>query len=377
MPATTDFTVKVNGSPVGIASVVLIGSTVQLALDNPVIDTDVVTVSYTFPGPATGIADIHGNYAASITDEPVANLTDSGGPPLPPPSADKRYAPPTLVSPVTIHVNNANANSVCSSLSNSQDYQLVCDEVLNTLLHIQGGRNIIGYSFEWNITNSSSDVYWDHTALAIKAGANNRIVHFEGALAQGSTMNDGFVCAAVGTIIQLQTCYIGPNAAVGVYHPDCFQAQGDYAELRADKITMETELQGWFLGDHDAGANEPLGATYISRCNIKGTPGRYLFWKSDNRNTSPVVVLENCYLDAPSNTLGSDMGLWVYPDSSRGDFIDYPWPDNPSGLRRAVTSGGGTFVSWTGTNITGGWTKGAPPGGDFVPKASVGLGYVP
>jgi hypothetical protein len=33
-------------------------------------------------------------------------------------------------------------------------------------------------------------------------------------------------------------------------------------------------------------------------------------------------------------------------------------------------------VSWIGTNITGGFRKGPPPGGDFVPASAVGTTYV-
>ncbi len=78
LPATTDFTPKVNTFPRGVTLVSISGSAVTLTLASPVIAGDTVTISYT-PG-ATLLQDVAGNDAAPLADAPVTNVTGSGPP---------------------------------------------------------------------------------------------------------------------------------------------------------------------------------------------------------------------------------------------------------------------------------------------------------
>jgi len=72
-PATTEFSIVINGNaPISPNSVNISGSTVILTLPSSVVDTDVITVSYT----AGTVADTSGNSATSFSDE---NVTYGGG----------------------------------------------------------------------------------------------------------------------------------------------------------------------------------------------------------------------------------------------------------------------------------------------------------
>ncbi|MEZ0263339.1 MAG: SwmB domain-containing protein [Phycisphaerae bacterium] len=79
-PATTDFTVKVDGVAVALALVIVnaASKTVTLLLDTAVTDTQVVTVAYKDPtaaDDAVALQDAVGNDAATLTATAVANQT--------------------------------------------------------------------------------------------------------------------------------------------------------------------------------------------------------------------------------------------------------------------------------------------------------------
>ena len=78
-PASSAFTVKVNGATVAIASTVWISDTVVfLTLDSAVTETDTVTVSYTKPS-ANNLRDVSGNEVADFSDETVTSSDDAAG----------------------------------------------------------------------------------------------------------------------------------------------------------------------------------------------------------------------------------------------------------------------------------------------------------
>jgi uncharacterized protein (TIGR02145 family)/uncharacterized repeat protein (TIGR02059 family) len=74
VPATSAFTVLVNGGGNPVNSVAITGTKVQLTLANPVAYNDAVSVSYIKPA-SNQIQSISGGQAASITNQPVINNT--------------------------------------------------------------------------------------------------------------------------------------------------------------------------------------------------------------------------------------------------------------------------------------------------------------
>jgi uncharacterized repeat protein (TIGR02059 family) len=76
IPLTTSFDVKVGGVTRGVASVAIVGSTVELTLSSPISRTLSVTISYTDPtasNDTVATQDVAGNDAATLTTEIVTN----------------------------------------------------------------------------------------------------------------------------------------------------------------------------------------------------------------------------------------------------------------------------------------------------------------
>jgi uncharacterized repeat protein (TIGR02059 family) len=73
VPATSNFTVMDNGSPVGVASLEINGKTVTLHLASPLSASGTVSVAYAAPSTAA-LADTDGNAAASFGTSAVASL---------------------------------------------------------------------------------------------------------------------------------------------------------------------------------------------------------------------------------------------------------------------------------------------------------------
>jgi hypothetical protein len=283
----------------------------------------------------------------------------------PPPSGNK-YASTTLSNPKTVVVTNADLRAAYNLDVNS-DYIIRVGEVLHGTVVITGGRDLNLIGGEWNIDGAGTSSYWDHGGIAIQGGAPGSTVHVEGVHVHGATLNDAIVWACPDRHLRFQTILVGPNTAFADYHPDGFQNQGGCASLKMDKVTVYTELQGLFFGDHSG----LMGPTWVDRVNIVGSPGRYLFWKSKPQ-ASDVTFADDCYLDAPNDTLGPSIGRWVYPNELAQPVYSWSLP-----TEKAVVSDNGNYVSWTGCpRISGGFHKGRPPGGDYVLPHTVGLQHV-
>src|SRR5690606_10022227 len=75
-PATGNFVVNVNGTPITVSSLTISGSTVTLNLATPVTNGDTITASYNDPtagNDLNAIQDLAGNDAAGFSNNPVTN----------------------------------------------------------------------------------------------------------------------------------------------------------------------------------------------------------------------------------------------------------------------------------------------------------------
>jgi uncharacterized repeat protein (TIGR02059 family) len=77
VPATSAFSVLVNGVANTVSSVGIIGSVVQLTLTNTTFSADTVTVAYTAPGSGK-VRDLASNNAANLGAQSVTNASGSG-----------------------------------------------------------------------------------------------------------------------------------------------------------------------------------------------------------------------------------------------------------------------------------------------------------
>ena len=81
LPATSDFTVTVNGSPVTVSSVSVFRTRLGLALASPVAGSDTVTVSYT--AGTNEVQTIYGTAIADLSAQALTNRSDKVGGPNP------------------------------------------------------------------------------------------------------------------------------------------------------------------------------------------------------------------------------------------------------------------------------------------------------
>lgn len=271
-------------------------------------------------------------------------------------SARLAWAPPTLSSPLTVTVTNANRRLF---LDRARDYVLVLAEPLKRELWIEGGNDVVVVGGRITVDAVGTSGYHDRTAVKVRYSTG--VVHLEGLLIDGPYVGDGIGLAAPQAIVQVQNVRVEGVVAIGGEHPDCVQSQEGVGGLRVDRFTCRTQLQGFFLGDHDG----PIGRVDIRNANIVGAGGRYLFWQTTA--AAGPISLANVWLQA-NDPAWTDFGKWVWPNRNAEGQTD------PS--RRAVVSADGSYLWFQNSNISGRIEKGRPVGGDFVPAGSVGAGYV-
>ena len=274
------------------------------------------------------------------------------------------WAPPTLASPITLDVTNANRRLF---LDNARDYRLNIAEPLKRELWIEGGRNIVVIGGHITIDQvGSSTAYQDNTAVKVRFGDPAGTVHIEGLLIDGPYIADGFGIAT-GRNVQIQNVRVEraydnlKNA-----HADCVQIQQGVGHLRMDRFTCSTQRQGIFLGDHDGA----IRSADLRRVDLYGAaPGGHLLWQTNP--SYPVVVTDMRLGIAADFTSWVPFGYWVYPQKdgrTYGGQIDRQ--------RRAVVSRDGRRLWFVGSRISGVIRKAPAAVGEFVPAGSVGMGYV-
>src|SRR5690606_38309899 len=115
--------------------------------------------------------------------------------------------------------------------------------------------------------------------------------------------------------------------------------------------------------------NGPQKPIFVLRTNVRSLPtDRYMFWVKPDGNAAP-IVLHDVWLEVPPQRRDG-LGGAGWPDS-RGGF--------PNQAQISVDENGNNYATWPAEmrpQIDGRVTQGIPPGGDFVPRESVGIGYV-
>jgi hypothetical protein len=264
------------------------------------------------------------------------------------------------------------------NLSNSTDYRLVGYN--GGGLRLNGGRNIVIMGSVFTVGTA-----WlpggDNCGLCIGSNGTSvsgRVVHVEGSKFTGPLLGDGIQIFDGNAIVQLENDHdVLSHGADGGVHADIVQPWGGERELRIDGFTGYTTCQGgnW---KRDLGSPAYNGPIYLRRTNFRDTANLcgYLSWVSTPKNT-------NLFTDGTN-------GFWIQQGPGR-TFQHSIWPDETSSTPPLVQSdAAGTFATYPNLNGVDGtqmwrtWTGGAngqirqgvPPGGDFVPAASVGIGYV-
>src|SRR5437588_423980 len=161
------------------------------------------------------------------------------------------WRPPTLTNPITVALCNCNIQNgvIVVNLAVGQDYVLTDSVVLTDPVLIQGGHNIVWIGGEVQPVGPATGI-----KLIRNAGYGGGTIHLEGIYIHGADgqLTDGIgggewasIYAPSGTLadatLQVENVRVGPlGGDSSVYHQDCIQHFGGWADLRVDHFTCQT-----------------------------------------------------------------------------------------------------------------------------------------
>ncbi len=295
-------------------------------------------------------------------------------PVTPNPEGPLAWAPPVLSNPTTVNVQSGLDPDILT-LSTSKDYILKMPATpdLGTI-QINGGHNVVLIGGEITVpaTANQTDNGADNTDSGIYIKGSTGTVHIEGTLidGQGYTMFDGIDVNAPQATVQVENVRITGVWGSHTYeHADAIQTWGGVKSLRVDDFTADGDYQGFSVDPTTYGS---MGLGQFQNVNLtadawpaalvsKSNGGGTMIWLTDGDNcvTTP-MSFSNVYVNNLTNRIPNGDTVWPTVDST------LPCP------ARQV----GNAVSWPGLpSISGSVVLGAPPGGDFVPAGTVGVGY--
>jgi hypothetical protein len=261
------------------------------------------------------------------------------------PAAATLYWPsPTLSHPTTIKVTNDNTRLI---LEPDKDYVIQMPPTPVTSeggVWLVGGRNIVMVGGEIFNDTPIADGTETDLAYGLYLKDQTGTVHLEGLWIHGRGIGQAVVLSENnGATVQLQHSRLETLHPVGYVHTDGIQSWSGPRRLRLFDVTIVTAGVGLQTQPHQFGP-QTIDTWEYRRLNIRQTTAAaYALWKEPAAGGWWREIHED---------------IWV---RNRGYLA---WPNlaycNPGGKGR---------VEGTRLNL------GVPPGGDFVPEGSVGVGY--
>jgi hypothetical protein len=251
------------------------------------------------------------------------------------------WAPPRLQNPTTVRVTSA---ARWLSLDPNRDYrvELPAHPIVGVGgVVIDGGHNVVLIGGEIHVPwhGESTDATSRRGLYLVNQTGT---VHIEGVRIGGADLSEGIdLSEPLGAVVQIENVRIDRIRAHDERtwsdnHPDLIQTWAGPAVLRVDGFTGSTDYQGFFLAPNQYGSQAPPRSIDLRRINLISTHRCtcVLLWDS---TSTPIHTADLWVAVAASRTLAS--ALWPGREA---------WP----GARR-----------------------GRPPGGDFVPSGTAGIGY--
>jgi phosphatidylinositol-3-phosphatase len=257
------------------------------------------------------------------------------------------------------------------------------------VLHISGGHNIVMIGGEIHIPDLPDTLNAiqgnDNQRQAIRLDSNTGTVFMEGLEVSGTCMDFIDISSPQARVIfqnvRVEGCRSHFESLSGGYtdeHPDLIQAWGGAKEIDIDGFTGFSDYQGFQL-DSNLGVVGNIVIKHANIGRIASVPqyGRLFMWQDCNTSLFPDCATNPYAPEFPHWDLTDDT-FYIQPADKRS--LDYAvWPAaNGIDPRKAVLAADGLSVSWPNytAKINGRVRLGPPPGGDFVPAESVGIGYV-
>jgi len=316
--------------------------------------------------------------------------------PPPPPAGTLRWAPPVLNNPITIAL-PANGG-VTLNLDNSKDYIIRYPNVRRVgALRILGGRNIVIIGGASTIAPHPGTGIRNIQLIDKPGVMDGRIIHIEGLDINGSGGGeaDGIGIGTPSAIVQLEddriTGLIGHLAST---HADVIQTWGGVKQLRVYDLTGSSHYNNLYLRRENSPLSPAIGPVTLDHVNLFGyvNPAGWDI-PATIRAMSIGTQPANGDCDAshrhcgPSNNdsstncrLGGAVSLNdMYGAPPGGGRLQrFMWPTDLMQAAGCASrlSADGHSATWPSMDVSGSMRLGTPPGGDFVPAGSVGVGYV-
>jgi hypothetical protein len=299
--------------------------------------------------------------------------------PAVPTSVGTAFPRPLLTNPITLalHVGPDRLR-----LNDVRDYVLVLPAVKKTgVLEIRGGRNIWVIGGYLSMAEAGPNIIVADGPEA----RDGRIVHLEGLLINSSSgaRSDGIRINASRAIVQIvNTRIVDLKGTASSLHADVIQPFGGIKALRIDGLTASSHYNNLYLRRENDPLGPPIGAVKILNANIFGywngaavSPPetlRAISFGTQTVDPSDSSSSINCQLSA--RLVLQD--FYIQPARKRAGQFVYPHDGMQQAGCPAKLSADGLRISWPGLPSVDGVARvGAPPGGDFVPAAAVGLRY--
>jgi chitodextrinase len=297
--------------------------------------------------------DAAGNVSTSRASLTVATTACSPTPT----GTGLQWAPPSLANPTTIDVTNQNREFY---LDNNKDYIVKLPSTPLTAeggLVLIGGHNVVIVGGEIRNDSPISGGQGVDMAYGIALYRQTGTVHIEGVWIHGAGIGQTILIAhtdqtSANSIIQVENSRLESLHPVGTVHTDTIQSYGGPGQLRLYNDTLISNGVTLQTQPCDVG-NGPTPHNWdYRRLNlVHQTADAYALWK-------------NC---TPWSEYHQDLWLKVNPN-------------HVAASSNSAWAGGNCWACW---NPGGSWPitgeaihLGTPPGGDFVPASSVGIGYV-
>jgi hypothetical protein len=277
---------------------------------------------------------------------------------------------------------------------------------------VRGGRNIVTMGGHCHIPDRGYGASaTSRRCLTFRddgGETSGRILHIEGWYADGPDLTEGINLATPSAIVQIQNVRIERVVARGhedladldAYdgkgsHPDLLQPFGGAKEIRVDKFTGRSGYQHFWLRWNPP-TNPPVHDKryFFRRVNteavsyVAADDGKTYYGHSGwgwYRYESPQLFLEDGTVWHRHHPLASTATF-------KGSFQNKEWTEdrNPDYepqiaadstgtygyyLDKAINANGRPAVRNFDDSAAGRVYSGIPPGGDYVPKGSIGIGY--
>jgi len=308
------------------------------------------------------------------------------------------WAPPVLHDPVT--VNLPATGTVRLNLDNSRDYIIRYPDVRRVGgLTLRGGRNIVIIGGASTLPPHAGKGL-RNIQIKDKPGVmDGRIIHIEGLDIDGSGggEGDGIGIGAPSAIVQLENDRItGLTGHLSSTHADVIQTWGGVKQLRIDHFTGASHYNNLYLRRENSPLKPGDRSVVLDNVNLFGyvnPPGwdEHTTLRAIAIGTQPPNSSCDGHRCGPANpddpvncqVPGPIVLNNVYAEPPGGPLNAFAWPTgsmSAAGCAAALSPDGS--MSWPalsaalGGPVTGAIQLGPPPGGDFVPAGSVGVGYV-